>query len=214
MDCVTCDKCRVWGKLQILGIGTAIKILLHPVDRAEVDTRMSGTSHTESGVGSVSSKSNAGTDHVDADSCAVSTGGKRSGRISLNRQEIIALLNTLNQFANSLKFAADAAKQALDAETEKKTTGEEAVEPKSDVSASLANTVVNSDSKQSPSQPPLPAAGEAPASATISVTETETSSRNSWFVVVGQFGGYVAPLLLLISVCWRADARARAERGK
>jgi hypothetical protein len=30
MDCVTCEKCRVWGKLQILGIGTAIKILLHP----------------------------------------------------------------------------------------------------------------------------------------------------------------------------------------
>lgn len=30
MDCVSCDKCRVWGKVQILGIGTAIKILLTP----------------------------------------------------------------------------------------------------------------------------------------------------------------------------------------
>ena len=28
MDCVTCDKCRLWGKLQILGLGTAIKVLL------------------------------------------------------------------------------------------------------------------------------------------------------------------------------------------
>lgn len=28
MDCVTCEKCRLWGKLQILGIGTAAKILL------------------------------------------------------------------------------------------------------------------------------------------------------------------------------------------
>lgn len=28
MDCVTCEKCKVWGKLQILGLGTAIKILL------------------------------------------------------------------------------------------------------------------------------------------------------------------------------------------
>merc|ERR1711871_1200785 len=28
MDCVTCDKCCVWGKLQILGLGTAIRILL------------------------------------------------------------------------------------------------------------------------------------------------------------------------------------------
>lgn len=30
MDCVSCEKCRVWGKLQILGIGTAIKVLLTP----------------------------------------------------------------------------------------------------------------------------------------------------------------------------------------
>ncbi|KAG0474023.1 hypothetical protein HPP92_015880 [Vanilla planifolia] len=27
MDCVGCEKCRLWGKLQILGIGTALKIL-------------------------------------------------------------------------------------------------------------------------------------------------------------------------------------------
>jgi hypothetical protein len=28
MDCVTCEKCRMWGKLQILGLGTAVKVLL------------------------------------------------------------------------------------------------------------------------------------------------------------------------------------------
>ncbi|KAL0407508.1 UNVERIFIED_CONTAM: Endoplasmic reticulum oxidoreductin-2 [Sesamum latifolium] len=27
MDCVGCEKCRLWGKLQILGMGTALKIL-------------------------------------------------------------------------------------------------------------------------------------------------------------------------------------------
>nr|KAG5710696.1 hypothetical protein BaRGS_035098 [Batillaria attramentaria] len=27
MDCVGCDKCRLWGKLQVLGMGTALKIL-------------------------------------------------------------------------------------------------------------------------------------------------------------------------------------------
>lgn len=27
MDCVGCDKCKLWGKLQIHGIGTALKIL-------------------------------------------------------------------------------------------------------------------------------------------------------------------------------------------
>ncbi len=27
MDCVVCEKCRLWGKLQISGLGTALKIL-------------------------------------------------------------------------------------------------------------------------------------------------------------------------------------------
>lgn len=27
MDCVGCDKCRLWGKVQIVGMGTAMKIL-------------------------------------------------------------------------------------------------------------------------------------------------------------------------------------------
>ncbi|CDI98587.1 Endoplasmic reticulum oxidoreductin 1 [Echinococcus multilocularis] len=29
MDCVGCDKCRLWGKLQIQGIGTALKVLFN-----------------------------------------------------------------------------------------------------------------------------------------------------------------------------------------
>lgn len=27
MDCVGCDKCRLWGKIQTSGVGTALKIL-------------------------------------------------------------------------------------------------------------------------------------------------------------------------------------------
>ncbi|PHU16927.1 Endoplasmic reticulum oxidoreductin-1 [Capsicum chinense] len=27
MECVGCEKCRLWGKLQVLGLGTALKIL-------------------------------------------------------------------------------------------------------------------------------------------------------------------------------------------
>lgn len=30
MDCVGCDKCRLWGKVQITGYGTALKLLLEP----------------------------------------------------------------------------------------------------------------------------------------------------------------------------------------
>ena len=27
MDCVGCEKCRLWGKLQVLGLATSLKIL-------------------------------------------------------------------------------------------------------------------------------------------------------------------------------------------
>ena len=46
MDCVGCEKCRLWGKIQVSGIGTALKILFsyeseldgHPIElrRSEV----------------------------------------------------------------------------------------------------------------------------------------------------------------------------------
>jgi ERO1-like protein alpha len=32
MDCVGCEKCKLWGKLQFLGIATALKILLESDD--------------------------------------------------------------------------------------------------------------------------------------------------------------------------------------
>jgi hypothetical protein len=63
----------VWGKLQILGLGTAIKILLTP--ETEV---------------------------------------KRSVSF-LNRQEVIALVNTLHQLTTSVSFAANAAELELKA---------------------------------------------------------------------------------------------------
>ena len=34
MDCVGCQRCRLWGKLQVMGLGTALRILYAP-DRAE-----------------------------------------------------------------------------------------------------------------------------------------------------------------------------------
>jgi hypothetical protein len=68
MDCVSCERCRVWGKLQILGLGTAIKILL---------------------------------------SSSGPSGDAAEGDLpDLSRQEVIALINTLNQFARSVEFAA------------------------------------------------------------------------------------------------------------
>lgn len=39
MDCVGCDKCRLWGKLQVTGIGTALKILF-ALDDTDLDPRV------------------------------------------------------------------------------------------------------------------------------------------------------------------------------
>ena len=32
MDCISCQKCKLHGKLQLLGLGTALKVLLLPED--------------------------------------------------------------------------------------------------------------------------------------------------------------------------------------
>ena len=63
MDCVTCERCRLWGKLQVLGLGTALKILLMQGD--------------ESGIG------------------------------TLQRNEVVALVNTLAQLAKSVDSIKD-----------------------------------------------------------------------------------------------------------
>jgi hypothetical protein len=34
MDCVGCDKCRLWGKVQTTGLGTALKILFELDEKA------------------------------------------------------------------------------------------------------------------------------------------------------------------------------------
>jgi len=60
MDCVGCEKCRLWGKLQILGVGTALKILM---------------TEDES--------------------------------ISLQRNEVVAFINTLAQISRSVKSVND-----------------------------------------------------------------------------------------------------------
>ena len=70
MDCVTCERCRVWGKVQILGLGTGIKLLLTPQESLQPGF--------------------------------------------LRRQEVIAIINTLHQFSQSIEFAAKASRLELE----------------------------------------------------------------------------------------------------
>ncbi len=37
MDCVGCDKCKLWGKLQVTGLGTALKILFWTDNSTKAD---------------------------------------------------------------------------------------------------------------------------------------------------------------------------------
>jgi len=63
MDCVGCDKCRLWGKVQTTGVATALKILFEMDEKA------------------LDPVSNANL---------------------LSRQEVVALMNTLHRFTESL----------------------------------------------------------------------------------------------------------------
>lgn len=64
MDCVGCDKCRLWGKMQTNGLGTAMKILFS-FDESDFDPAKNPA--------------------------------------LLERSELVALINTLHRFAESLK---------------------------------------------------------------------------------------------------------------
>ncbi|KAH9978619.1 endoplasmic oxidoreductin [Lactifluus volemus] len=63
MDCVGCDKCKLWGKIQTTGLGTAMKVLFE-LDENNLDPRLNAN--------------------------------------LLQRSEVVALINTLHRFSESL----------------------------------------------------------------------------------------------------------------
>lgn len=72
MDCVGCDKCRLWGKLQVTGLGTALKLLFSYDD----------ASGRLAGEGALA-------DHEHA-------------AFALSRSEVVAFVNTLHRLSESL----------------------------------------------------------------------------------------------------------------
>ncbi|CAD7083353.1 unnamed protein product [Hermetia illucens] len=72
MDCVGCDKCRLWGKLQTQGLGTALKILFSEKLNYVTETN-SWNRHTELG-----------------------------SLFRLSRTEIVALFNAFGRLSNSI----------------------------------------------------------------------------------------------------------------
>jgi len=66
MDCIGCDKCRLWGKVQTTGLATALKVLFE-LDEKNLDPRLNAN--------------------------------------LLQRSEVVALINTLHRFSESLHAA-------------------------------------------------------------------------------------------------------------
>lgn len=132
MDCVTCEKCRLWGKLQVLGLGTAIKILLSNEDELVIRKNVDlNPRYAYNGYGAATSSSTI-----------------------LNRQEVIALINALNQFSKSVEFSAFAnAERQREIEEERlkqelKEEAEEEIKAQEEVEAELAIDPTLSEEKK------------------------------------------------------------------
>ena len=84
LDCVACDKCRMWGKLQVHGLATALKVLFSP----EHDTNGGP-------VGSVGPGGSAGT----GGSGRGGGDAPRKGEdFKLRRNEIVAFFNAFGKY--------------------------------------------------------------------------------------------------------------------
>jgi ERO1-like protein beta len=84
MDCVGCDKCRLWGKVQTTGVATALKILFEMDEKALewvhfISYFMTRRIKTLGSLPSPSANSNL-----------------------LSHTEVVALINTLHRFTESL----------------------------------------------------------------------------------------------------------------
>lgn len=84
MDCVGCDKCRLWGTLQTRGLGTALKILTTPIERILAP-------RTIKAIDSVRDL------YLDP-----SSADRGLSDFRLNRNEIVALFNAFGRLSTSI----------------------------------------------------------------------------------------------------------------
>jgi len=82
MDCVGCERCKLWGKLQTLGIATALKVLFHDAE-CGVDAAMGAA--------------------LAATAAAAAPAAAPQAPLILERNEIIALVNLLARLSSSLE---------------------------------------------------------------------------------------------------------------
>ncbi len=86
LDCVACEKCRLWGKLQINGLGTALKVLFELNDKDADQEGLEITKNQQDPTKKV------------AKTLSLSKNN------NLQRTEIIALINLMDRLSESVKF--------------------------------------------------------------------------------------------------------------
>lgn len=89
MDCVGCDKCKLWGKLQITGLGTALKILFSE-GKSKANLDLSKMADELQRLQPPPPVAGSGT-VVDA------------GDLKLTRNEIVALFNAFGRISTSIR---------------------------------------------------------------------------------------------------------------
>ena len=81
MDCVGCDKCKLWGKVQVTGLGTALRILFPPEDKEIYASAFSSPPSPSSSAKSLS-----------------------RSQFSLQRSEVVALINAFGRISSSIEY--------------------------------------------------------------------------------------------------------------
>ena len=87
MDCVGCDKCKLWGKLQITGLGTALKILF--------SADYSSSQDKETNLADVNPMQM----YLNSSDFSAPV----SDRLVLSRNEIVALMNAFGRLSTSIQ---------------------------------------------------------------------------------------------------------------
>lgn len=82
MDCIGCDKCRLWGKVQTTGLATALKVLFEMDEKA-----LRYASFFQ---------------YYDQSQRLIRSHSHNTNQNLLQRSEVVALINTLHRFSESL----------------------------------------------------------------------------------------------------------------
>jgi len=145
MDCVGCDKCRLWGKVQTTGIATALKVLFELDEKALDPTSNSNL---------------------------------------LSRSEVVALINTLHRFSESLNAVGDFRKMWTDAQAAEKATSRSQPSP-------LVGTLKDKI------RTPVYVLKELKAQVLCLLRLCQTGTRDCVFAIVSIFRGWISALAML-----------------